>query len=172
MNRTKLLLCILLPCFAASLLYAVVRMPRQRMVDHLTYPPQHVLSPRKPAPGSDSRRTDAAQQPADTAAVTVRRDLFAPFKPTKSAKQLRRPPSVAPPPTPQEIVHQQLRNFRFLGTFIRQNVPIAFLARGDQVLLVRVGDKLYDGYQVSAITPDALTVHAIQGNDTITLQLN
>lgn len=182
MNRSKLLLCILLVCFAAAVTYAVVRTPRQKTVAQLTYRPGQSATPQRMAQVSSSRLPVAGQQTSTVADTSVKRNLFAPLASViagGSGKRSSRqsplpPPPVAPPPPPtaQEIARQQLNSLRFVGTLTRQNLHVAFLVRGNEVQLVRIGDNLYGGYRVRAITPNSLTAQSADGTDSITLQLN
>jgi hypothetical protein len=51
------------------------------------------------------------------------------------------------------------------------NKRIAFLARGEEVMLVRIGDKPIPGYSAVSITDQQLTLRSIDGNDEIHLAL-
>lgn len=181
MNRSKLLLCILLLCFAASLVYAVLRTPRQRTVERLTYPPRQTPTVHPFAATSSSHPLHQTTHRAPEYTLSVKRNLFAPFYPkaVPSAATKRTPtlPVVAPPlppplpPTAQEIARQKLTDYRFVGTLTRQNLQVAFLMRGSEVQLVRVGDIPYPGFRVSAITADSLTLQSAEGTDSIILHL-
>lgn len=187
MNRQKLILIVLGVLFVAAVISSILRFPRQKKVEKLTY-----------GPGSTAAAVPRAtgQQPSASAVGAVRiellertleahpvkRDLLNPIfvdearATAQKAARMKKvkpppPPPPPPPPTAQEIARSQLRQFRSLGMLRKAGRQTAFLARGEEIVLVRIGDSPIAGYKASAITDDTLTLRGINDNDEITFPL-
>jgi len=91
----------------------------------------------------------------------AKRDFFVPYAPPP-------PPAAAPPPPPpvvsvvavQAAVPQAPAiTLRFLGSMVTPaGDRLVYLARGDAVVPVLVGDRLDEGYVVTALASDAVTL--------------
>lgn len=179
MNRRKMLLGILLIVFVLSLVYAWFRTPRQQTVT--TRPaPAAPTSPLRSAPAGkpSAGPASAAYYPlafpeAEPAAVVIKRNLFMPLqslearattKQTAAVKPLP-PPPPPPPPTPQELARAEWNQYKLLGLLKKQGRLVVFLTIGNQIKLVRVGDTLIAGYQVTSITDDLLLMRSAEGDE-------
>jgi len=188
MSRQKQLLIVLLIIFILSLAYAWLRTPRQQVA--APRPAGSNLPARRPAPGptqiaAPAQAPSGAAAPAATtyqplalpepeqAEVRIKRDLFIPLQVVEAKIAAKKaaavkpppPPPPPPPPTPQELARKELAQYKSLGLFKKQGKQVAFLAKGGQIKLVRVGDSLINGYKVTAITDDRLVLHADDGDE-------
>ena len=92
----------------------------------------------------------------------AKRDVFVPYAPPALPPPpvARAPVPVAPvaplpPPPPQAPV----MSLRFLGSMVTPaGERLVYLARGDTAVPVIVGDRLEEGYVVSALSADAVTL--------------
>ncbi|QOX78515.1 hypothetical protein FY034_06085 [Trichlorobacter lovleyi] len=192
MNRQKQLLIALLVIFMLSLAYAWLRTPRQQVA--APRPAGSNLPARRPAPGpapgpaqtaAPAQAPPGAAAPAATAyqplalpeqeqaGIRIKRDLFIPLQVVEAKIAAKKaaaikpppPPPPPPPPTPQELARKELAQYKSLGLLKKQGKQVAFLAKGGQIKLVRVGDSLINGYKVTAITDDRLVLHADDGDE-------
>lgn len=83
---------------------------------------------------------------------------------------ISRPPP-PPPPTPQEIARIQLAAFTVIGSYIKKNTRVVFLARGEEILTVRIGNHLMPGYTVVAIHDEQLKLRSDDGRHELILAL-
>lgn len=190
MNRQKLALLILSVMLIAALLYSYIRFPRQKTVEKLTHTAGETARPGAvraadgtAKPVASTLRMDLFDSPP--APVVIKRNLFQPVFIDESLKNMASgskkgkgglmkpppPPPPPPPPTPQEIARQMLGSYKSLGMMRKGNKRIAFLARGEEVMLVRIGDKPIPGYSAVSITDERLTLRSLDGNDEIHLSL-
>jgi hypothetical protein len=105
--------------------------------------------------------TDLASLPSDLpriAAEPAKRDIFVPYAPpTAAATPVPMPVVAATPPPPQPQAPSI--TVRFLGSMTNPNGQrVTYLARGDAAVSVSVGAQLEEGYVVSAIAADAVTL--------------
>lgn len=186
MSRQKQLLIVLLFIFMLSLAYAWLRTPRQQVA--APRPAGSTLPARRPAPAQPSApaqppaRTTvpaaAAYQPLavpepEQTEVRIKRDLFIPLQVVEAKIAAKKaaaikpppPPPPPPPPTPQELARKELAQYKSLGLLKKQGKQVAFLTKGGQIKLVRVGDSLINGYKVTVITDDRLVLQADDGDE-------
>jgi len=82
-------------------------------------------------------------------------------------------PTVPPPPTPEELATQarimaeqaalmELGQFRYLGYLSRQGREDAFLTKGKDMHIVKIGDAIEQRIVVRLITPTAVTLRESQ----------
>lgn len=102
----------------------------------------------------------------------IRRNLFAPLQmlearaaASKAAALPPPPPPPPPPPTPQELAREELNGFKPIGLLKKQGRLVAFIDKGGQIRLVRVGDALISGYQVTSISDDRLLMRSADGHE-------
>lgn len=171
MNRQKVMLALLVVVLIVSVIVAWLRMPRQKSVQQLKF--------RQGAPvfnAADGRqqgkavllRVELLEQKPQT--VAVAKDIFNPLEDghsrtaAKAASAPRAAPAPPPPPpTPEEIARTQLAAFRYLGSYSKKNSKVVFLASGEEILTVRVGDMLIPGYLVTAIEDERLLLQSPDG---------
>jgi len=90
--------------------------------------------------------------------------LSRPRSQQKRRQRSNRPTTAPPPPpTPQELARKELAQYKSLGLLKKQGKQVAFLTKGGQIKLIRVGDSLINGYKVTAITDDRLVLRAMMG---------
>lgn len=180
MNRQKQLLAILLTFFILSLVYAWFRTPRQKVAPPRSTASKTAVS--RPAPAAKPALTTTAiptpYQPLalpepEQAEVRIKRDLFIPLQVIEARIAAKKaaavkpppPPPPPPPPTPQELARTELAQYKSLGLLKKQGKQVAFLSRGGQIKLIRLGDSLISGYKVTAITDDRLMLRADDGDE-------
>ncbi len=182
MNRQKQLLVTLLAIFLLALTYAWFRTPRQQVAPpHATGAKTPVTRPAPaPAPVASKAATPAATiyqpltlpEPEQTD-VRIKRDLFIPLQVIEARIAAKKaaavkpppPPPPPPPPTPQELARKELAQYKSLGLLKKQGKQVAFLSKGGQIKLIRVGDSLINGYKVTTITDDRLLLRADDGDE-------
>lgn len=188
MNRHKQLLVILAVLFALSLIYAWFRTPRQQTVasgkvTKTASQPRPIPASAAPAAPTTTTTTPPAYRPLalpepEQREVVVKRNLFTPLQ-VIEARQIAKqtaavkpppPPPPPPPPTPQELARTELGQYKLLGHLKKQGRLVVFLTRGNQIKLVRVGDTLIAGYQITSITDDRLLMRSAEG-DELSLEL-
>ncbi len=182
MNRKKLLLFSLLLLFAIAVVVSYFRFPRQKSVGRLTFAPGSTAPvnsrgnpARIPLPVSGNLRLDLLD--VKMPAVTITRDILKPVfidesrVNSKNAAVAAKPPPPPPPPTPAEIARQQAARFKSLGMLKKSGVQTVFLARGEEIILVRTGDSPIHGYTVTAITDSSLYLASSAGDDRFTITL-
>ena len=188
MNRQRLLLTTLLALLSCSLVYAFLRMPRQKTVEKLTY-----------LPGMTAQASKVSQnKSADT--VKLRLDLLeskqarsfsggknifygafaeAPKKtiiplplPPPPPLKIQPPPPVPPPaiaePSP---LQREMAKFTFLGFLKKENRKTIFLSNGKEIFLVKKGDKIAGKYDVTSLTDETLTISSIKDGGEILIPL-
>ena len=82
--------------------------------------------------------------------------------------------SVNPAPPPPDLLKKTvdyLLSFTFMGGFQRGNEKAVFLSRGNQVLVARIGDRINGKYLIKAIEENAITIKALDINETIHLDM-
>jgi len=189
MNRQRTILAGLLILFAGSLVYSVLRMPKQERIEKLIYQPGMTATPVKSARSSDADvarvRLDLLERGAG-ALPGGGRNIFRALYDMESKKTLiplpppPPPPEkiVAPPPvayTPQVIVptplQREMATFTFLGFLKKDNKKTIFLSNGKEIFVVKKGDKISGKYDVTSVTEEALTITSIQSGGEIVIPL-
>ncbi len=97
-------------------------------------------------------------------AEQAKRDVFMPYvpppppaPPPPRVRAAPPAPPAAPPPAP--LPQAPSINLRFLGSMVTPaGQRLVYLARGDVAVPVAVGDRLDEGYIVTALTADAVTL--------------
>lgn len=187
MKRQRQILAALVAILLLSLVYARFRTPQQQRVAPGKVPATAAPSPRPattpPLQTTASTRIETplvyrplAFPEAEPTEVTVKRNLFTPLQVSEAKIAAKKaaaikpppPPPPPPPPTPQELARGELSQYKPIGLLKKQGRLIAFIARGGQIRLVRVGDTLIAGYQVTSISDDRLLMSSADG-DTLSL---
>jgi hypothetical protein len=171
MNRQKVILALLVVVLIVSVIVAWLRMPRQKSVQQLKFKRgasvSNAADDRQHAKAVELRVELLGQRQQ---AVNVGKNLFNPTGGGQAGTAARAVPTprVAtapppPPPTPEEIARKQLAAFRYLGSYSKKNSKVVFLASGEEILTVRVGDMLIPGYLVTAIEDERLLLQSPDG---------
>jgi hypothetical protein len=175
MNRQKLLLILLLGLFVLALAYAFRATPRQTQVSE--------VASRRPAstrPAASAGPSASAAEPRvhlellvreDDASLGFKRNIFRFRQPAPSP--LPPPPSstvVLPPPPPPPVFEaampaaaarqRELARFTFLGFLLKDGVKSIFLAAGDEIFVVKKGDRFGKdrSFFVADLTPERLII--------------
>jgi len=91
-------------------------------------------------------------------------------------------PAIPPPPTPEELAAQakllaeqaaskELSQFKYLGYLSRQGGDDAFLTKGQDLHIVKIGDAIEQKIVVRLITPMSVTLRESQSGVEKTVQL-
>ena len=178
MNNQKRILSILLLCFALSLVYAWFMSPRQKTVD--TKPPgMSPVSHRYPAaaPQTAAIMPKAGKPLAfpepEQAKVVIKHNLFVPLQIIEEKSVAKKaaaiipppPPPPPPPPTPQEVARKELAEYKSLGLLNNDGTRVAFLSKNRQIKLVRINDRLINGYKVTSISDNRLFLRSEEGDE-------
>lgn len=171
MSRQKVILALLVSVLIVSVIVSWLRMPQQKSVQQLKFQQGasvlHAEGGRQQGKAIELR-VDLLEQ--KQFAVLVKKNLFNQMgdgqsrtaarsaPPTRSA-----PASPPPPPGPEEVARKKLASFTYLGSYSKKNSKVVFLANGDEILAVRVGDMLIPGYQVTAIEDERLLLQSADG---------
>lgn len=193
MNRQKAILTALLIVFVCSIIYSVIRMPKQEKVAKLTYQPGMTAKPVRSAQSSDSDvarvRLDLLERGAGTLPSGGRNIFHSLFD-----VGTRKPPIPLPPPPPppqqsqQKIVElppvastpqviqptplqREMATFTFLGFLKKENRKTIFLSNDKEIFVVKKGDKISGKYDVTALTDEAITITSVQTGGEIVIPL-
>lgn len=194
MNRQRLILAILLILLPLAALWSYRSYPRPKTVATLKYPPgARVAAERRREPAT----TPPAPRPADGNTLRLdllereqppfkgyRRNIFKPiFVDELKAMQQRAaaakplpPPAQPPRPLPQPVVvpqqpRRELARFTFLGYLKKENRTTIFLAKDNEIILVRKGDLFAGRYEATSITDQALTIRVRDTGEEIVIPL-
>ena len=99
------------------------------------------------------------QPGADT---PIKRDLFYPKYVPPPRKPVFKPPPGPPPKTPEELAREaakvELAQFKCMGVLFREGKGQAYLVKGDQVFLARLGEKVGNRFIVDKISPEGVVL--------------
>jgi len=192
MNRQRQLLAVLVAVLAASLLYAFLSMPRQEKAPPRTASPQPsavktVKSAKTVPPGKSAKPVKVSgdrlllelldREPMKFPGAG--RDIFrmaggpvvAEVEPEEIVPPP--PPPPKPPPTPEELLRGAVTEVTFLGFLEKRGVRTVFLSSGEDVYLVKSGERFGKNKELIAreITAKQLVVGWVDGPETVTVQL-
>jgi len=177
MNRQRLILTILLGILALAVAYSVIRFPRQKKVDKLTFAPGSGASGAKSrvTAGEETRvRLDLLQK-NQVGFTGFKKNIFAPIFRDLSKLPPVKPVIPAPPPPPpppvvtqptESTVERELAQFTFLGFLEKERKKTIFLTKNKEIFLVKKGERISGKYEAVAITDDALTIRVLDGGTT------
>jgi len=187
MNRQRLLLFCLLILFVLSIIWSYSRMPRQKSVSTLKYPPGQKSSAAVGSTPVDRRQGGALRLDLLDRQVPdfkgYRRNIFKPvfvdeikMATLKMAAAKRRPLPPPPPLVPMQPVvmepsRPELAKFTFLGFVQKGKRKIIFLSKDNEVILVKQGDIFAGRYEASSITDQALTIRVTDTSEEIVIPL-
>lgn len=179
MNRPKLILFLLVCVLAVSVIVAWFRMPKQKSIDRLTF--QQGAAVFQHRSNQKNREVELQRDLLEQkfTKVVVKKNIFklpgeergAAMVGTRQRLHSIPPPPPPPPPTPQEIARTQLAAFTVIGSYIKKNTRIVFLAKGEEILTVRIGNHLMPGYTVVAINDEQLKLRSDDGRHELILNL-
>lgn len=195
MNRQRLILSVLLILLPLAALWSYRSYPRPKSVAALKYPPgTRAAAERKREPAA----TPPAPRPTDGNILRLdllereqppfkgyRRNIFKPvfvdelmlMKQQAAAAKPAPPPVPVPRPVPAPPVavpvqpRRELARFTFLGFLKRDNRTTIFLAKDNEIILVRKGDLFAGRYEAASITDQALTIHVRDSGEEIVIPL-
>lgn len=189
MNRQRAILAALLILFACSIVYSVLRMPKQERVAKLTYQPGMTAKPLKTDQVGEADaarvRLDLLERGGGTlpgGGRNIFHSLFA-AGPKKTLIPLPPPPPppekiVEPPPVayaPQVIeptpMQREMATFTFLGFLKKDNRKTIFLSNDKEIFVVKKGDKISGKYDVTALTEEAITITSVSSGGEIVIPL-
>jgi hypothetical protein len=187
MNRQRLILLVLVILFGIALFWSYRAVPRPKTVSVLTFKPGQQTKPvvavaAKPARAADDgSRVKISLLDKDAATFNgYRRNLFKPVfaDAVKVFKQLpiavKPPPQVYIPPVLPGVIQPvtiPLARFTFMGFLKKGAVRTIFLAKDNDILLVKKGDKFVGRYEATEITDQALTLTVNDTGDKIIIPL-
>lgn len=189
MNRQRAILAALLILFACSIVYSVLRMPKQERVAKLTYQPGMTAKPLKADQVSEADaarvRLDLLERGAGTLPGGGRNIFHTLFAAGSKKTLIPLPP---PPPPPERIVEpppvasapqvieptpmqREMATFTFLGFLKKDNRKTIFLSNDKEIFVVKKGDKISGKYDVTALTEEAITITSVSSGGEIVIPL-
>lgn len=171
MNRQRLILFILVILFAVAALWSYSAMPRFKTVSSLPSKPGRQAKPAasaaKPLPDADDgTRLKIALLDKETAGFKgYRRNIFKPVfvdevKIVRQRAVAIKPPPIASAPVAAPVIippeAAPLARFTFLGFLKKGSMKTIFLAKDNEILLVKKGDKIAGRYEATEISDQAL----------------
>lgn len=189
MNRQRAILAALLILFACSIVYSVLRMPKQERVAKLTYQPGMTAKPLKADQVSEADaarvRLDLLERGAGTLPGGGRNIFHTLFAAGSKKTLIPLPP---PPPPPEKIVEpppvasapqvieptpmqREMATFTFLGFLKKDNRKTIFLSNDKEIFVVKKGDKISGKYDVTALTEEAITITSVSSGGEIVIPL-
>jgi hypothetical protein len=186
MNRKKLFLAFLLALLPLTIFYSYLRMPRQKSVETLRF--TQGAPPKKPnaaaMPRVDDKKLHLELLDMEAQKFSgFRRNIFRPIfhdeskilpQPVVIAPRPLPPVAMTPPPLPVDApspVQQDMARFTFLGFMKKDNRKTIFLATGNEIFLVKKGDKIAGKYEAVNITDEALTITVLGAGGEIVIPL-
>lgn len=179
MDRRRLALIILLALFAGAVAYAVLRQPPRKTVAKLKY----TTGMRADAPRAGGRddlklRLDLLDREMPRFAGFKRnifRPIFAgeirqpimPVKPVLPVPPPLPPPPPPVPPTPAQMAAEEMARFKFIGFLKKENFKTVFLTRGNEIFLVRKGDKIAGKYEIASISDESMAIKLAETGEQI-----
>lgn len=177
MNRQRLILTIVLGLLVLAVGYSIIRFPRQKKVDKLTFTQgsEAVGAKIKVTAGDETRvRLDLLQK-NQVGFIGFKKNIFTPIFRDFGKLPPVKPviPALPPPPPPplatQPIVspmEQELAQFTFLGFLEKDRKKTVFLTKNKEIFLVKKGERIAGKYEATAITNEALTIRVLGGDTT------
>jgi hypothetical protein len=191
MNRQRLILFVLVILFAIAILWSYSAIPRPKTVGTLTYKSGQqatatVKVNKAAAIKSTAKTDDGTRLKIDLLVLEqsgfkgYRRNLFKPvfvdeLKVVKQQAVAYKPPQVVAAPPVQPVimppVAAPLARFTFLGFLKNGSVKTIFLAKDNDILLVKKGDKIAIRYEATDISDQSLTLTVTDTGDKIVIPL-
>jgi len=186
MNRQRLILFVLVILFGVAALWSYSAMPRPKTVSNLTFKPGQQAKPVVAQTDKTGRDADDGTRLKigllDTEKPEFRgyrRNIFKPvfvdeMAAVKQAVPLKPPPRVQPTtagPVIMPPAADPLANFTFLGFLKKGSVKTIFLAKENDILLVKKGDKFAGRYEASEISDQTLTLKVTDSGEIIVIPL-
>ncbi|HEY5522084.1 MAG TPA: hypothetical protein VIK21_02760 [Desulfuromonadaceae bacterium] len=188
MNRQRLILFLLVIAFGIAALWSYSAMPRPKTVSTLTYKPGQQAKPaiaptNKPVHYADdgTRLNISLLEKEPSGFKGYRRNIFRPIFVDELKVVKRQAVAIKPPPPKviaapvQPVITQPvtapLARFTFLGFLKKGSVKTIFLAKENDILLVKKGDKVAGRYEVTEISDQALTLAVTDTGGTIVIPL-
>ncbi|NTV48292.1 MAG: hypothetical protein HGB32_13975 [Geobacteraceae bacterium] len=191
MNRQRLILFVLVILFAITILWSYSAIPRPKTVGTLTYKPGQQATTKvkanEPAAVKSTGNTDDGTRlkigllvQEQSGFKGYRRNLFKPvfvdeLKVVKQQAVAIKPPQVVAAPPVQPVIMKPvaapLARFTFLGFLKKGSVKTIFLAKDNDILLVKKGDKIAIRYEATDISDQSLTLTVTDTGDKIVIPL-
>ena len=186
MNRQRLILFILVILFGVAALWSYSAMPRPKTVSNLTFKPGQQAKPvvagtEKPGrDGDDGTRLKISLLDTEKPEFKgYRRNIFKPVFVDEMAVAKQAvpfyPPLRVPPPSSEPMIMTPtaapLASFTFLGFLKKGSVKTIFLAKENDILLVKKGDKFAGRYEATDISDMELTLKTTDSGETIVIPL-
>jgi hypothetical protein len=188
MSRQRSILAALLLLFAASLVYSVLRMPKQQRVTKLTYRSGMTAKPVKAGEGSENDVAKVRLDLLERGSATLQsggRNIFSSLfaaKPIKTVLPLPPPPpppekiteppvTVSPPVAGSTPLQREMATFTFLGFLKKDNRKTIFLSNDKEIFVVKKGDKIAGKYDVTGLTEEAITITSVASGGEIVIPL-
>jgi hypothetical protein len=187
MNRQRLILFILVILFGIAVFWSYRAVPRPKTVSTLTFKPGQQVKSTVAATDKQARNADDGsrvkislleKEPATFKGY--RRNLFKPVfaDEVKIVKQqpiaIKTPPKqITPPVVPAVIqpVTVPLARFTYPGFLKKGTVKTIFLAKDNDIVLVKKGDKIAGRYEATDISDQALTLKVADTGAVIVIPL-
>jgi len=186
MNRQKMFLLILLVLLVAAIMYAFMRMPRQKTVGKLKYAsgsPAEIKKTGGIVKSSDGKKLNLELLDKPLPRFSgFKRNIFwlASYETKKKLPLPPPPPPPPPPPTPlppppppssSEIAQTEMAKFTFLGFLLKDHRKTIFLSKDQEIFVVKKGDKIANKYEITNISDEAMTIHPASGSGEIVIPL-
>lgn len=186
MNRQRLILFVLMILFGVAALWSYSAMPRPKTVSNLTFKPGQQAKPVVAETGKPVRDTDDGTRLKISLLDTEKpefkgyhRNIFKPVFADEMVivKQVApfKPPLRVPPPPAQPVIMTPaaapLAKFTFLGFLKKGSVKTIFLAKENDIILVKKGDRFAGRYEAADISDQSLTLKVTDSGETIVIPL-
>ncbi|MDD2271689.1 MAG: type II secretion system protein PulP [Desulfuromonadaceae bacterium] len=186
MSRQRLILFVLMILLGVAVLWSYSAMPRPKTVSVLTFKSGQQAKPVVADTGKPVRDVDDGTRlkiglldKESTGFKGYRRNIFKPVfndetvavKPIMPLKPLPRVQQTLTVPVIIKPAAAPLANFTFLGFLKKGSVKTIFLAKENDIILVKKGDKFAGRYEAADISDQALTVKVTDSGETIVIPL-
>jgi len=193
MNRKRKVLLFLVVALIASVTWAIFNYPRSKTVSRLKYPPGRktvadkkrkvTTQPSGKGMGSDTLRLDLLENHFPTF-TGYQRNIFQPIFEDKQTMMARKAAEAAaraaaeakkalllrqaakPPPQPSRM-QREFASFTFKGFVLKDGRKTIFLEKGDEILVLKQGDRFAGRYMATSITDQILKIKATDTGEEI-----
>ena len=190
MDRKKKLLLVLVAIFIAFIFYRILHPFKQERVDQLTYTSKRTRDKeiKKPSVALNKKRSDAQIEvmldlfrnpPRHDAKIiknifqkTIAKKMIKPEDVIQEIETQKPVAAAFKKEDPLELLHRELSSLRVFGLYESKDEKFIFLERGNEVLVVRKGDRIDGKYLIEDITKEKLVLKVMQINEPVYIDIS
>lgn len=187
MRRKKIILFALLGVFVLSLGYRIMNPYRQDKVAKLTHTGDKAVKAKRAKAESRGKKAEESgrvllplfMEPPRHSGQVGKNIFYEAAKRTEEPrvtmpieKEAQKPPVPVPVIDPRAKVNEELSRFRVFGSYRSKGETVLFLERGNEILVVRQGDRINGKYLVKRIEDESIVLRAEHINEDVHIDLS